>query len=147
MSRFWPLPLLAALLGLCGKSEDQELLEQRQAICEALVEQGVTVRDAADRFGGAQLPFDEDRNCRAGLTVLQGDRCGVAPGTAGDHHQEVLCRRAWQWEAKDATLCNVVLGCFYWCEVYSAPTSSEAAVDDSVVCAAHFQSGQRALPP
>jgi hypothetical protein len=128
----------ALALAACAKSHEEELLEDRQEICAGLVPGSFSVRRAAAAFGSGQVPFDHDRDCVTGLVVLTNDRCGAVPATPADHHPERLCRREWLWTSMDATLCNALTGCDYFCEVYSPPSADGQAVDDSVICAARF---------
>ncbi len=125
----------ALLVSACAKSDDEDLRDWRQTICNRAVHDGATVAQVADEFGAVPVVSE----CRAGLPPLVGDTCG--------DHSQALCRNVWQWTAIDRSLCNVALGydaCDYTCETYSSGTSL-LAPGDRTVCAAKFAWGQLPL--
>jgi hypothetical protein len=124
-------PLLALLATACGKSKESELLDQRRAICDKLVANGETVRQASDDFGLPPNPLTGTVECRTDYALPSGSQC---PAGA------LLCRRVWEWVANDQGLCSA-FGCVYLCTGFS-PGPPAALVDDSVICATRFDTGQ-----
>jgi len=131
----FPALVVLAAATACGKSKEAQLLDERRAVCDKLVANAETVRQASNDFGLGPNPLSGLAQCDTTFALPSGSQC---PSGA------VLCRRIWQWLANDQSLCSP-FGCIYLCTAFSpglAVGLTPDLVDDSVICGARFDTGQ-----
>ena len=129
--------VLAAVAVACGGSNaaDRRAFEQRHAMCDGLIANGRTLRQAAQDVGPV-LAF-RPSVCASNLAPIprRSDNC---------HYPGPVCSAFFEWNAVDTDLCSN-FGCVYFCEVRTMQSGGAVGSDglsDAPVCATDWESGQ-----
>jgi len=127
---------LAAAVACGGPGANEQLENERQAICNGLVAQGQSVAQASAAFG-----FTPDRTLsdQAVCQFTDATQGWVLPPGNSCPDATTICEIVWQ--VSDPTVCGAN-GCVYACVAYLPEDPDGSVSDTSVVCGAKFVSGQ-----
>lgn len=135
-SRARRLLIAVLLLSACGKSKEEERMDQFRANCLALT--GQTLDQAIRTLTPAQRNID----CLSpNVTHLAGSTC--------PYDTQYVCRTFFFSCANDLGLCGPppLGGCLFFCEVQFPGVQGATIVDGgSVICGERFVSGQPGYP-
>ena len=123
--------LVALALGAaaCGKSKEERAFDEVGRQCDALVQDGATLGDAAILFRNSTFP--PVTSCATNLGSMGGnDVCSYG---------QTVCETFWYWLPRDTSICGPT-GCWLLC----AARTAEPASSTSPICASRFYREQPA---
>jgi hypothetical protein len=129
--------LIAILTALtapgCGKSKEEELFDRRKQVCDALLKEGLTIREATERFSIRPL---------LGYCPPAGQKLVKLPNDTCNYDDTLpVCTDRWEWLAQDNDLCSP-FGCVYGCEARFISAPGQDTINDAKVCGTQFYKGQ-----
>ena len=117
----------------CGKSKEEGLFDERKKICDSLLKEGLTIRDATDRFSSRPL---------LGYCPPPGQKLVKVPNDVCNYDDaQPVCADRWEWLAQDRSLCSP-FGCVYGCEARFVSAPGSNTISDAKICGTQSYKGQ-----